>query len=26
VEIRRGGEPVALAGWDHFSGRKSDLR
>jgi thiamine-monophosphate kinase len=26
VEIRRGGEPVALSGWDHFSGRKSDLR
>jgi thiamine-monophosphate kinase len=26
VEIRRGGEPVALTGWDHFSGRKSDLR
>jgi thiamine-monophosphate kinase len=27
VEIRRGGTPVALSGWDHFGGRgTSDLR
>jgi thiamine-monophosphate kinase len=26
VEIRRGGKPVALSGWEHFGGRKSDLR
>jgi len=26
VEIRLEGEPVALTGWDHFRGGKSDLR
>ena len=26
VEIRQDGRPVALSGWDHFGGRKSDLR
>jgi thiamine monophosphate kinase len=26
VEIRQGGKPVALSGWEHFGGRESDLR
>jgi thiamine-monophosphate kinase len=26
IEIRLQGEPVTLSGWDHFGGRKSDLR
>jgi thiamine-monophosphate kinase len=26
VEIRQGGGPVALSGWEHFGGRESDLR
>ncbi len=26
IEIRLRGKPVALAGWDHFSGGESDLR
>ena len=26
LEIREGGEPVALSGWEHFGGRESDLR